>query len=500
MTIESRDFEDTLIADGVTTQFPFTFPPLITTTPGEFIQVVNTTQGVDLQRGTDWTVVLNSAGIGGVVTLADPQDNLDVIHIYRLVPPFQLVRFVKEGEISAPLLEFCLDKLTVLVQQIEENVDFIRETIIPSLLSVEDPDDVVVGGIPVYIEDDDNDTIIVGVIEPVQAGYVLTDNGIGEIPTFQPNVITVIDVGSLVVPGVTTARSVVLWDAADGTAIKNGPALGSANDVFVSQGAGADPAFTPFLTAFRTAAPGVAGQVWTSNGPGVDGSFEDPVAPAGSGDFNLFGGVYALELGWVPNLAGNGFLSAGGVNLTNQTAPSSGVVWITSSAGEDAGVFSSTAVANPQFVPVGQDWKFRTSINLSATPGTFRMFFGFVSNVATQEGQDGPQNLHCCGFRFGSATDTTNDNWRTVTNDGGNDAGTVEDSNVEIEFDFTAMTLALHKVGSEVRFYINDILVATHTTNLPNAALTLMLSLRDIGGDGYQLRINGVNLAVARPG
>ena len=92
-------------------------------------------------------------------------------------------------------------------------------------------------------------------------------------------VVTVSGSGTVTGPGTSTSRSIALWNAADGTALKDGPALGSAGAVLVSGGAGADPSFTTVgtsgiaanaVTLAKLSRSGSSGQVLTSQGAGAD--------------------------------------------------------------------------------------------------------------------------------------------------------------------------------------------------------------------------------------
>lgn len=79
--------------------------------------------------------------------------------------------------------------------------------------------------------------------------------------------------------------------------------------------------------------------------------------------------------------------------------------------------------------------------------------------------------LHYMGFRFDTAVDGTT--WRAVT-DNGSGTPTVTDTTVT----FTATTsfrlrIVVDGAGADVRFYINGILRATHTTTLPTSTQDL---------------------------
>jgi hypothetical protein len=78
--------------------------------------------------------------------------------------------------------------------------------------------------------------------------------------------------------------------------------------------------------------------------------------------------------------------------------------------------------------------------------------------------------VHLAAFRYDTTPDTTAF-WRCVTNDGGG-SPTVSTTNVA----FTASTswvLRIRLSLTDVKFFINDVLVATHTTTLPGSTTGL---------------------------
>jgi hypothetical protein len=74
--------------------------------------------------------------------------------------------------------------------------------------------------------------------------------------------------------------------------------------------------------------------------------------------------------------------------------------------------------------------------------------------------------IHLAGFRYDTTVDGTAF-WRCVTNDGG--AGTITTTSVAVAQDTKYELLIDMSDQSNVRFYINGVLVATHTTTLPGS-------------------------------
>ncbi|MCR4294041.1 MAG: hypothetical protein NUW21_00795, partial [Elusimicrobia bacterium] len=101
---------------------------------------------------------------------------------------------------------------------------------------------------------------------------------------------------------------------------------------------------------------------------------------------------------------------------------------------------------------------------------TERLWIGFSD--ASLTGTDSPTGAHVMAFRYAPTADTTAF-WRTVTNDVGADTGTTTVTATAIAVS-TRYTLTIDATDSAaIKFYINDVVVATHTTNLPTATVAL---------------------------
>lgn len=138
------------------------------------------------------------------------------------------------------------------------------------------------------------------------------------------------------------------------------------------------------------------------------------------------------------------------------------------STGDDAGW--DLALTNPMnlrtnWYPLSVEWRYQSGGTL--TNG--RWWIGCFS--ATPMASDDPA-VHGFGFRYATATDGTAF-WRTWTNDGSS-GGTATTTTVAVASN-TAYTFRVDVVSTtEIRFYVNGTLVATHTTNLPTATVDLI--------------------------
>lgn len=89
-----------------------------------------------------------------------------------------------------------------------------------------------------------------------------------------------------------------------------------------------------------------------------------------------------------------------------------------------------------------------------------RIWIGLVSGVSTSD--DPAANI--AAFRYSTAADAGNGQWRAYTNDGSG-GGTITDTGVPILTQRYALGIEL--TATEVVFRIDGVVVATHTTDLP---------------------------------
>lgn len=98
-----------------------------------------------------------------------------------------------------------------------------------------------------------------------------------------------------------------------------------------------------------------------------------------------------------------------------------------------------------------------------------RYWFGLFS--ASPMASDDPA-IHGMGFRYSTAVDGTAF-WRCWSNDGAG-GGTVTVTTIPIAADTSyVLSIEISPDGLSILFFINDVLVATHTTDLPAAAQPL---------------------------
>lgn len=208
MTVTTLNNKDYGTGDGVMTVFPFTF---------------RLQQASDLDVYVDdslvvggYTVAIDSSGVGGNVTFAvAPVNGADIVFV-RVVDLTQPLSLPVESNFSELDITNALDKLTMEVQQ---NAEAIGRSITlpitssisgltlpePSALQIlrwnatadalENVDINVTGGgilgpgattannLPLW--NNTTGTLLKNGVAPVTAGYVLTDNGPGNAPTFQ---------------------------------------------------------------------------------------------------------------------------------------------------------------------------------------------------------------------------------------------------------------------------------------------------------------------------
>lgn len=135
----------------------------------------------------------------------------------------------------------------------------------------------------------------------------------------------------------------------------------------------------------------------------------------------------------------------------------------------------SGGVISPNFVIVMRNWfphfecRIKTHTNITSN----QYWAGFMS--ADTAGTADPNTLHVAAFRYSTDVDGTLF-WRTYTA-GGAAASTATATGTAIATD-TQYVLRVEMDSGEVRFYIDNVLVDTSTTNLPGAATMLGYGIR----------------------
>ena len=218
MTVTTLNNKDFGTGDGVMTVFPFTF---------------RLQQASDLKvyvSGalvlTGYTVAINASGVGGNVTFTAAPANLAPIVFVRLVTLTQSLSLPVEANFSEVDITNALDKLTMEVQQNAEAIG--RSITLPITSSIS------------------------GLTLPNPSALkVLRWNATAD--ALENTDINVTG-GGILGPGTSNANRPVLWNATNGSLVKN-----ATND------------------------NGTAGFVWTSNGPTAEPTFQ----AAAGGDYAL---------------------------------------------------------------------------------------------------------------------------------------------------------------------------------------------------------------------
>jgi hypothetical protein len=108
-----------------------------------------------------------------------------------------------------------------------------------------------------------------------------------------------------------------------------------------------------------------------------------------------------------------------------------------------------------------------------STTADIRYWIGFTNTAENPMSATGSAaGMVIAMFRYSSAVPDTN--WQCVTNDIGNDVGTVTDSGVAVGTTGKKFAIAVN-VGVDVKFYIDGTLVCTNTTNLPTTGINTYL-------------------------
>jgi hypothetical protein len=130
MTVENIQNKMPPLQMGSTTQYPFTFAVLLQDpTEEEALKAIKARvlladgKEVELVYETDYTVELNTNRIGGTVTVKNARTSADYITIFREYDQTQEVDYRDFNSAPAETFEQCFDKLTMLSQQQQEQID-----------------------------------------------------------------------------------------------------------------------------------------------------------------------------------------------------------------------------------------------------------------------------------------------------------------------------------------------------------------------------------------
>lgn len=130
MTVENTQNKMPPLQMGTTNEYPFTFAVLLQDpTEEEAFEAIKASvlqadgTEIELVYNTDYTVTLNTDRIGGTLTVNDIRTSGDYITIYRQYAQTQEVDYKDFNSAPAETFEQCFDKLTMLSQQQQEEIN-----------------------------------------------------------------------------------------------------------------------------------------------------------------------------------------------------------------------------------------------------------------------------------------------------------------------------------------------------------------------------------------
>lgn len=120
MTISSTVNKNEYDGNGSTSVFPFTFE--ILEDSDLLVQTVNKNTGIATTR-TDYTVSTNPDRTGSATFTGTLPTSDDLVVLKRQLPQLQSDDLIENGRYSSEVIETALDKLVILIQQMQETVD-----------------------------------------------------------------------------------------------------------------------------------------------------------------------------------------------------------------------------------------------------------------------------------------------------------------------------------------------------------------------------------------
>ncbi len=168
-------------------------------------------------------------------------------------------------------------------------------------------------------------------------------------------------------------------------------------------------------------------------------------------------GATGVDLGLT---AASGTWTAGGVT-------SSAMAYLRGTTGIVSGQNAYVRSTNTALIGgSSKDFLMKWYTRLSSADTTLQRHWvgGFADNAATVAGSDTPGN-HLAAFRYSTAAGDTK--WQCCTCDG----TTQSSADSGVTADLAWHEFMIQRIGSSVYFYIDQVLVATKTTNLPNSFL-----------------------------
>jgi hypothetical protein len=183
------------------------------------------------------------------------------------------------------------------------------------------------------------------------------------------------------------------------------------------------------------------------------------------------------------------------VTASADNQPSGPLVRYTTAAtsGVDAGIISAAGVIRRQWLP---SFYARIATDAAAVTST-RLWVGLTSAELAGLAAN-PTTQHVAAFRYDTGLDGTAF-WRAVTS--GGTAATVTATTAAIAADTGyELKIEVDPSGSPIRFWINGVLVATHTANLPGGAVDLAYTarLRTLAASARALRLGRISWSQQR--
>lgn len=164
-----------------------------------------------------------------------------------------------------------------------------------------------------------------------------------------------------------------------------------------------------------------------------------------------------------------GFLNSVAINAGTATNQSSfSILRMSTATNTNGGYRFTTGFNNYEFGANLFRWETRTRVNNNSdATDTFQYICGFFDIPTSVNQQDGAFFLYDAqGVSTGSAS---SGNWQLVT--ASNNVRTFTTSSVAIDnTNLQKLRIDVNAAGTSVQFYINDVLVGTHTTNIPTGA------------------------------
>jgi hypothetical protein len=175
--------------------------------------------------------------------------------------------------------------------------------------------------------------------------------------------------------------------------------------------------------------------------------------------------LYARVAGTTIDVVGTQAPSIGGTASTSDDAD--GAFHLLTSGAVSGNAASWTMTATPM---LRRDWdsRFVARIKTGATLTTVRHWVGMFS---ADPSASATPAVHYAAFRYDTTADSASAVWRTVT-DSGTGTPAKTDTTVAVAAS-TAYTMRIRLSATDVKFYINDVLVATHTSTLPTTTTGL---------------------------